>query len=147
MLVACREMGVAFIPFSPLARAFLTGKATDVTEMIDDDIRTTIARPRFEPDNFARNVELLEPFSKIARQQNCSMAQLALAWLLARSEKTLIPIPGTKHIDYMRENAGAAEIKLDDAIVNTLDNLINEDTVAGRRYTDEAMAAADSEKD
>lgn len=146
MLATCVELGIAFVPFSPLARQFLTGKSPDVTEVIDEDIRATIARPRFEAENFAQNARLLTPYGEIAGRVGCSMAQLALAWLLARGDN-LVPIPGTKHIEWMIENAGAADIELDQATVDELDELINEDTVAGRRYTDAVFAAADSEND
>ena len=147
MLAACLELDIAFVPFSPLARAFLTGEARDVSQLADTDLRATIARPRFEPGNYAKNAALLRPFGEIATAKGCTMAQLALAWLLARSDRTLVPIPGTKDVDHMRENAGAGDIRLDDDVVNELDALINDSTVAGNRYTDALMAAADSEKD
>jgi len=146
VLGVCAELGIAFVPFSPLARQFLTGKSPDVTAVLEDDIRATIARPRFEPENFARNQKLLVPFGEIADRQGCSMAQLALAWLLAQGDN-IVPIPGTKHLEWMIENAGAADIELDAATVADLDALINEDTVAGHRYTDALMASTDSEKD
>jgi aryl-alcohol dehydrogenase-like predicted oxidoreductase len=146
ILATCAELGIAFVPFSPLARQFLTGRCGDVTTVTDDDIRASIARPRFEPENFARNQELLVPFAAIAAREGCSMAQLALAWLLARGDN-IIPIPGTKHHDWMVENAGAAEVTLTPATMAELDALINEDTVSGRRYTDALMASTDSEKD
>ena len=146
VLASCRELGITFVPFSPLARQFLTGKSPDVTGIDEDDIRATIARPRFEPDNFARNCLLLEPFSRIADNVGCSMAQLALAWLLAQGDD-IVPIPGTKHMDWMLENLGAAEIDLDPGVVDELDLLINDNTVAGNRYTDKLMASADSERD
>ena len=146
MLATCAELGIAFVPFSPLARQFLTGKSPDVSGVEDEDIRATIARPRFEPDNFEQNAKLLVPYGEIADRVGCSMAQLALAWLLARDDG-LVPIPGTKHMEWMIENAGAAEFELDQATVDELDQLINEDTVAGRRYTDSVFAAADSEND
>lgn len=151
MLRTCEELGVTFIAFSPLARAFLSGKASDVTGLGEYDIRCTSARPRFEPENFARNARLLQPYAAIAARVGCSMAQLALAWLLgqknARGEKTIVPIPGTRHLEFARENAAAGDIELDDATLAQLDALINEDTVAGRRYTDALMASADSERD
>ena len=146
ILATCAELGVAFVPFSPLARQFLTGKCRDVTTVGKDDIRASIARPRFEPDNFARNRELLTPFGEIAEREGCSMAQLALAWLLARGDN-IVPIPGTKHHDWMIENAGAGDITLAVETVAELDLLINEDTVSGNRYTDALMASTDSEKD
>ena len=146
VLGVCAELGIAFVPFSPLARQFLTGKSPDVTAVLEDDIRATIARPRFEPENFAQNQKLLIPFAEVAQRQGCSMAQLALAWLLAQGDN-IIPIPGTKHMDWMIENAGAGDITLDAATVAELDALINENTVAGHRYTDALMASTDSEKD
>ncbi len=145
ILDVCEELGVAMVPFSPLGRAFLTGAATDVTQLAEGDLRTTIARPRFEPDAFKKNSELLIPFAKIAEQHNCSMAQLALAWLLHREIN--VPIPGTKHIEYMRENAGAANVSLSAETVQTLNELINEKTVTGDRYNSERMADADAERD
>ncbi len=146
ILATCAELDIAFVPFSPLARQFLTGKSPDVTQVGEDDIRASIARPRFEPDNFAHNQQLLQPFGAIAERVGCSMAQLALAWLLARGEN-IVPIPGTKHREWMIENAGAAEIELEAAVIDELDLLINENTVAGNRYTDALMASTDSERD
>ena len=145
ILDVCDELGVTMVPFSPLGRAFLTGKATDVTKMSEGDLRTTIGRPRFEPEAFEQNSKLLIPFAEIAEQNNCTMAQLALAWLLHRENS--IPIPGTKHMEYMKENAGGSGVNLSAETVNALDNLINEDTVIGHRYNDARMADTDSERD
>jgi len=145
ILDVCDELNVAMVPFSPLGRAFLAGAATDVNEMVDGDLRTTIARPRFEPEAFRKNCELLEPYAEIAKQNNCTMAQLALAWLLHRDNS--IPIPGTKHIDFMKENAGASSVTLSAETAAKLDALINEKTIVGNRYSDERMADADAERD
>ncbi len=145
ILDVCDELNVAMVPFSPLGRAFLAGAATDVSEMVDGDLRTTIARPRFEPEAFRKNCEVLVPFAEIAKQNNCTMAQLALAWLLDRDNS--IPIPGTKHIDFMEENAGASVVTLSADTVAQLDALINEKTIVGNRYSDERMADADAERD
>ena len=145
ILDVCDELNVAMVPFSPLGRAFLAGAATDVNEMVDGDLRTTIARPRFEPEAFRKNSELLTPYAEIAKQNNCTMAQLALAWLLHRDNS--IPIPGTKHIDFMKENAGASSVTLSAETVAKLDALINEKTIVGNRYSDERMADADAERD
>ena len=147
ILAACAELGVTFVPFSPLGRGFLTGKSRDVTGLSEGDIRLSVARPRFEPDNFATNSKLLEPLRDIASQQSCTLAQLALAWLLTGKATSLIPIPGTKHIDFMRENALAANVTLSPAVVDELDQLINESTVVGDRYSDKVMATIDSERD
>ena len=147
ILAVCDELDITFVPFSPLARSFLTGITSDATQVDKGDIRATIARPRFEKDNFKKNSKLLNPYKKIAHEQNCSMAQLALAWILARHGNRMIPIPGTKDINHMHENAGAGDITLSNEMVQSLDELINENTVAGRRYTDTLMASTDSEKD
>jgi len=125
ILDVCDELGVTMVPFSPLARAFLTGKATDITQMEEGDLRTSIARPRFEPEAFKKNSELLKPYAEIGS----------------------VPIPGTKHIEYMKENAGASSVSLSDATVAALNELINESTVVGNRYNDERMADADAERD
>jgi len=146
IIETCRELGITFVPFSPLARQFLTGKSKDVTALSENDIRCTNSRPRFEPENFAHNVKLLPPYKEIAERQGCSMAQLALAWVLAQGED-MIPIPGTKDIEHMKENAGAGDIKLDQATVEELDSLINEKTVKGDRYSEVLMNTIDSERD
>ncbi len=146
ILDACKTLGVTFVAFAPLARAFLTGKAVDNSRLTADDIRCTNARPRFEPENFARNVKLLEPYAKVAERVGCSMAQLALAWVMARGDH-IVPIPGTKHMDYMIENAGAGDIRLEPDVVAELDELINESRVSGTRYTDALMKQTDSERD
>lgn len=147
ILDACAELDIAFVPFSPLARGFLTGKAIDVTEMGEKDIRLTTARPRFEVEAFAKNSKLLVPFEEIAKANNCSMAQLSLAWLLKGQDQKMIPIPGTKHIEYMEENLASMDVDLDDATMAQLDKLINEETIVGDRYDAKRMASADSERD
>lgn len=147
ILATCQELGISFVPFSPLGRGFLTGKAEDVSCLSEGDLRLSIARPRFEPESFASNSKLLVPMREIAEQQGCSLAQLALAWLLARSDNRLVPIPGTKHIDYMRENAQAASLELSATVVEALGRLINEGSVSGTRYTEAVMASIDSERD
>jgi aryl-alcohol dehydrogenase-like predicted oxidoreductase len=147
VIQTCKELGVTLVPFSPLGRAFLTGEAKDVSQLPDEDLRCTIARPRFEPEAFAQNKKLLEPFEAIAQANDCSMAQLALAWLLARESCTMVPIPGTKHIEFMEENAGASEIVLDQSTVDELDELINENTISGTRYAAARMADTVAERD
>lgn len=146
LLTACRERGTAFVPFSPLGRQFLTGKACDVRSLPENDLRSTIARPRFEPAAFAANAALLVPMARIAEREGCSCAQLALAWLLGQPG-SLIPIPGTKHVDWLTENLAAADIELDADSLAELDALINEQSVTGTRYTPDRMASTDSERD
>lgn len=147
ILAVCDELDITFIPFSPLARSFLTGITRNVSQVDEGDIRSTIARPRFEVANFNKNLKLLKPYKRIADEQNCTMAQLALAWILARHGNRMIPIPGTKDINHMHENVSAGDISLSDEVVQALDELINETTVEGRRYTDALMASTDSERD
>ena len=147
VLDVCDELGVTMVPFSPLGRSFLTGVSADVTGLAENDLRCTIARPRFEAEAFEKNCALLIPFAEVAERHGCNMAQLALAWLLAQRNNKLVPIPGTKDIQHMKENAGAAEVTLDSATVAELDQLINENVVVGARYTDNLMQSVDSERD
>jgi len=147
ILDACTELNVSFVPFSPLARGFLTGQASDVTQLADTDLRATIARPRFEPEAFKKNSQLLVAYAEIAETCGCTMGQLALAWLLAQRDGTMIPIPGTRSITHMLENAGAAGVTLEADAIEQLNQLINENTVTGTRYTSERMAEADAERD
>jgi len=142
-LKACRELGTSFVPFSPLARAFLTGTLRDPqTQLEAKDIRRQM--PRFEPDNYAKNLELLPEYLRIASEAGCTPAQLALAWLLARHDN-LIPIFGTRQPEHLDDNAGAAAVKLDRSIVERLDALINQQTVAGPRYNSATQREIDSE--
>lgn len=146
ILDCCRELGIAFVAFSPLGRQFLTGKSTDCSSLDKSNYRATIARPRFEPANFAENSKLLEPVAEIAAQLSISLAQLSLAWLLAKGDD-IIPIPGTSNFTHLTENALAGDILLSDEIVVELDNLINDERVTGARYNDFLMATVDSEKE
>ena len=151
MLKTCEQLGVTFVAFAPLGRGFLAGTAEDITRLQEYDHRCHNARPRFEPEAFSQNTRLLITFEAIAARVGCSMAQLALAWILAQQDstgdRTIIPIPGTKHKNYALENAGASKIALDCETLVELNTLINEHSVSGRRYTDSLMATIDSEKD
>lgn len=145
VLDACKELDIAFVPFSPLTRGFLTGKYTDRAQFAPTDLRYKM--PRFTEENFKTNLQLLPAFNAVAQRVGCTPAQLALAWVLGVHDKRFIPIPGTKHMDYMKENAGAADVELDVATLAELDALINEKTVIGNRYVDAQMASTDSERD
>jgi len=147
VLDLCTELGITFVPFSPLGRGFLTGTSKSVADLPDNDLRATIARPRFEPDAFAKNQMLLTEFKAIADDHNCTMAQLALAWLLKIENETMVPIPGTRSIDHMRDNTESIKVVLDDTTIASLDALINESTVTGTRYTTDRMESTDSEQD
>ena len=142
-LAACKELGVAFVAFSPLARKYLTGTLRDVAAFEEKDIRR--AMPRFTADNYATNLKLLDQYASIARAVGCTQAQLALAWLLARGDHVL-PIPGTTRIEHLRENLAAADVTLDAATVAQLDALINQRTVAGPRYNAATQTEIDTEE-
>jgi hypothetical protein len=142
VLDACREMGAAFVAFSPLARGFLSGSLRDTSALPAKDIR--LAMPRFQPGNFEKNLKLLDGVAQIARENDCSMAQLALAWLLAKAPH-IIPIPGTTRTGHLAENADAAELKLRPGATERLEALINAKTVAGARYNTAQLPEIDTE--
>lgn len=142
-LAACRELGVAFVAFSPLARKYLTGTLRDIAVFEEKDIRR--AMPRFTAENYAANLRLLDEYAAIARTVGCTMAQLALAWLLARGEH-VVPIPGTTRIEHVRENMGALDVTLEAATVARLDALINQRSVAGPRYNAATQTEIDTEE-
>ena len=143
VLDACRELGIAFVAYSPLARGFLCGALRDPTaELEPRDIRRRM--PRFSSENYASNLQLLDAYGEIAGEEGCTWAQLALAWLLAK-ETFIVPIPGTRHPSYVIENTGAADIPLAPSVVARLDALINEHTVAGDRYNEATQQEIDTE--
>ncbi len=143
ILDVCKEIGATCVAFSPVGRQFLTGTLHDVSHFGDDDIRKTM--PRFQPEMYAKNLELLEEYANLAEETNCSMAQLALAWLLAQGEH-VIPIPGTTSIDHMVENAGADNVQVSEEVMTCLDALINQNTVHGGRYDDRAQSTVTTEE-
>lgn len=142
VLAACRELGVTFVPFSPVARGFLCGAVLDVRGFDPKDIR--LAMPRFAPDNFAQNLRLLPPYLALARQAGCSPAQLALAWLLHQGPD-LVPIPGTTSVEHLLDNMGATDVKLSADLMARLQALVNESTVTGNRYNAQANSEVDTE--
>jgi len=143
VLEACRQIGAAFVAFSPVARGFLGGELRDVSALEAKDLRRTM--PRFEPANYAANLKLLDGFVAIAAELQCTPAQLALAWVLSRGEHVLA-IPGTTRIAHLRENAAAADIGLAASTLARLDALINPRTVVGGRYDAAAQAGVDTEE-
>jgi aryl-alcohol dehydrogenase-like predicted oxidoreductase len=142
VLQACRDIGAAFVAFSPLARGFLTGAVRDVSVFEAKDIRR--AMPRFEPDTYARNLKLLDGFESLAREAGCTMAQLALAWILTQGDH-LIALPGTTRVDHLIENLGAASLQLSPAVLKRADALINQQTVVGPRYNSTNQTEVDTE--
>lgn len=145
VLDVCKELDIAFVPFSPLARGFLTGKYPDRSQFESDDLRFKM--PRFSEENYPKNLALLPAYNDIANRVGCTPAQLALAWVLGVHDQQFVPIPGTKHMSYMLENAEASDVVLDQATLTELDELINESSVAGERYVEAQMASTDSERD
>jgi aryl-alcohol dehydrogenase-like predicted oxidoreductase len=143
VLEACREIGAAFVAFSPVARGFLGGELRDVSTLEAKDLRRSM--PRFEPANYAANLKLLDGFVAIAAELQCTPAQLALAWVLSRGEHVLA-IPGTTKSAHLRDNAAAADIGLAASTLARLDALINQRTVVGGRYDAAAQAGVDTEE-
>jgi aryl-alcohol dehydrogenase-like predicted oxidoreductase len=142
VLAACRQIGAAFVAFSPLARGFLTGRLQDLTALEPKDIRRGM--PRFEPDHYARNLALLPAYEALAREAGATPAQLALAWLLARGDH-IVPIPGTRSRAHLRENLGALDLALAPEVLARLDALINQHTVSGARYSPATTLEIDTE--
>jgi len=142
VLDACRELGTAFVAFSPVARGFLCGELSDVSTLDAKDIRR--AMPRFAPDHYAANLQLLPAYRAIAQDVGCSMAQLALAWLLHQGDD-IIPIPGTTSVAHLHDDLGAANVQLDAATLAKLDALINQRTVVGSRYNAQGNTEVDTE--
>jgi aryl-alcohol dehydrogenase-like predicted oxidoreductase len=141
VLQACRELGVAFVAFSPVARGFLCGPL-DVAALDAKDIRRTM--PRFAPDNYAANMKLLPAFNALAQEIGCSPSQLALAWLLHKGED-IIPIPGTTSVAHLLDDLGAVDVVLDAGQMARLETWINQNTVVGDRYNAQANSEVDTE--
>jgi aryl-alcohol dehydrogenase-like predicted oxidoreductase len=142
VLDACKELGVAFVAFSPVARGFLCGKLQDVDTLDAGDIRRTM--PRFASDTYAANLRLLPAYLQVAKALGCTPAQLAIAWLLHRGEY-IIPIPGTTSVSHLAEDLDAVNVSLSVAIMTELDGLINQHTVAGPRYNAQSSHEVDTE--
>lgn len=136
VLAACRELGIGFVPYSPLGRGVLTGKITSIDDLAQDDFRRT--NPRFEEANFKKNLELADRLSQMAAEKGCTAGQLALAWVLAQGE-FIVPIFGTKRRTYLEENIGALDADLTAQDLKRLDQLIPKDAAAGPRYGEAMM--------
>ncbi|MFG1246144.1 aldo/keto reductase [Xanthobacter flavus] len=137
MLAACRELGVAFVAYSPLGRSFLTGAVTSPDTLAADDFRR--ANPRFSGDALKANLTLVEALKDFAGAKGATSAQIALAWILNKQDN-VIPIPGTRRQKYLEENVAATRIRLSPEEVATLDALFAPEAVAGTRYPEAAMA-------
>ena len=136
ILGVCRELGIGFVPYSPLGRGFLTGKIQRPEDLPDEDYRKTT--PRFQGENFQRNLDLVKRVEEIAREKRCTPAQLALAWVLAQGED-IVPIPGTKRRKYLQENIGALDLDLTSNDLERIDEIAPKDAFAGSRYPEAMM--------
>lgn len=136
ILPACRELGVGLVAYSPLGRGFLTARFKKFDDFPADDYRRN--SPRFQGENFQKNLDLVRKVEEIAREKSCTSSQLALAWVLAQGED-IIPIPGTKHRKYLEENAAAAEINLSANDLRRLNDVFPQGAAAGLRYPEQMM--------
>jgi aryl-alcohol dehydrogenase-like predicted oxidoreductase len=136
ILATCRELGIGFIAYSPLGRGFLTGQLTKFEDLAADDYRRF--SPRFQGENFQKNLDLVKEVQEIAREKKCKPSQLALAWVLAQGDD-IVPIPGTKRRKYIEENAAAVDVKLTPEDLRRLDRIFPSGAAAGSRYSEEMM--------
>jgi aryl-alcohol dehydrogenase-like predicted oxidoreductase len=138
VLPTVRELGIGYVAYSPLGRGFLTGQFKSPDDFPEDDYRRN--NPRFQGENFEKNLELVREVEKMAEEKGCTTAQLALAWVLAKGDD-VVPIPGTKRVKYLDENIGALDVKLDEADLKRLDAILPPGAAAGQRYPEQSMAA------
>jgi aryl-alcohol dehydrogenase-like predicted oxidoreductase len=140
LLDVCRELGIGFVAYSPLGRGFLAGQIKRFEDLAEDDYRRQ--SPRFQGENFQRNLDLLERISQIAREKGCTPSQLALAWVLAQGED-VVPIPGTKRQTYLEENAAAVDVTLSEQDLRRIDEVAPHGVAAGLRYPQHMMHMVD----
>jgi aryl-alcohol dehydrogenase-like predicted oxidoreductase len=136
ILPTCRELGIGFVAYSPLGRGFLTGRIRRFEDLAEDDYRRN--SPRFQGENFAKNLELVWRIEEIAREKGCTPSQLALAWLLAQGEE-IVPIPGTKRRVLLEENVGAADLRLSQEELRRIDEAAPQGAAFGTRYPEAGM--------
>jgi aryl-alcohol dehydrogenase-like predicted oxidoreductase len=133
ILPTTRELGIGFVPYSPLGRGFLSGQITSIDDLAADDFRRR--GPRFQGENFEKNLDLVEKVKEIAKEKGITASQLALAWVLSRGED-VVPIPGTKRVKYLEENIGAVDVELTDEDLRRLEEAFPQGVAAGERYPD-----------
>jgi aryl-alcohol dehydrogenase-like predicted oxidoreductase len=138
ILPTCRELGIGFVAYSPLGRGFLTGQFKRVEDLPADDYRRS--SPRFQGDNFQRNLDLVRRVEEIAKEKGCKPSQLALAWVLAQGDD-IVPIPGTKRRKYLEENAAALDVQLSADDLRRLAEFFPQGAASGQRYTEQMMKA------
>ena len=138
VLPTVRELGIGFVAYSPLGRGFLTGQIRRPEDLADDDFRKH--SPRFQGENFQRNLDLVDKVRELAERKGCKPSQLALAWLLAQGDD-IVPIPGTKRISYLEENLGALDVVLTPDDLRALDEVAPQGAASGARYPEAAMSS------
>lgn len=138
VLPTVRELGIGFVPYSPLGRGFLTGRFQRFEDLPEDDYRRN--SPRFQGENFNKNLDLVRMIETIAQEKGCTPAQLALAWLLHQGSD-IVPIPGTKRVKYLEENLGAADVTLSQEDLTRIEAIAPKGVAAGSRYPEQAMKA------
>jgi aryl-alcohol dehydrogenase-like predicted oxidoreductase len=136
IISTCRALGIGFVPYSPLGRGFLTGAYKSIEDFRSDDFRRS--SPRFQGENFEKNLELVRHIERLAAEKGCTPSQLALAWVLAQGDD-MVPIPGTKRRQYLEENVGAINVTLTRADLERIDEIAPKGAAAGDRYAAEAM--------
>src|SRR5713226_1607150 len=136
VLPTCRELGIGFVAYSPLGRGFLTGGIKTFEDLPADDYRRT--SPRFQGENFEKNLELVRRIQEIAQEKGCKPSQLALAWVLAQGED-IVPIPGTKHRKYLEENVAALDVRLTPGDLRRIDEVFPKGASSGLRYPETMM--------
>jgi aryl-alcohol dehydrogenase-like predicted oxidoreductase len=138
ILPTCRELGIGFVPYSPLGRGFLTGQIQKFEDLGEDDFRRYL--PRFQGENFNKNLDLVKHVKEISQQKGCKPSQLALAWLLAQGDD-IVPIPGTKRISYLEENIGSLDVSLTAEDLKRIDEIAPVGAASGERYSTQAMSS------
>lgn len=136
IIPTCKELGIAFVAYSPLGRGFLTGQIKKFEDLEEDDYRRF--SPRFAGDNFDKNIELVKKIESIANEKNCTPAQLALAWVMAQGDH-IFPIPGTKRVKYLEENVKAVDIHLSEKELQQIEDIFPKGAAAGTRYPEAFM--------
>lgn len=136
MLQTCKDLGVAFVAYSPLGRGFLTGQFKKFEDLEPNDYRRF--SPRFQGENFQKNLDLVKKLEELAEQKGCKASQLALAWVMAQGDH-IFPIPGTKRVSYLEENAGALNVTLTAADLSAIDEIAPKGVASGLRYPEEMM--------
>jgi aryl-alcohol dehydrogenase-like predicted oxidoreductase len=136
VIPTCRELGIGFVAYSPLGRGFLTGQIKKFDDFAPDDFRRN--SPRFQGENFQKNLDLVSKVQELAAKKNCTPSQLALAWVLAKGDD-FVPIPGTKRVKNLEENIGALDVKLTADELTEIERVFPPGAAAGERYNEQGL--------